>query len=78
VEDEEKKDEDDLVEPLTPTLHQEGRRDLATSVKTIITGRDLARANSIFHSGGGGHRVFSSDSDAVEEQRPNVADNPAV
>jgi len=38
VEDEEEKDQDDLVEELTPTLHQESGNDLATTVHTVIAG----------------------------------------
>lgn len=42
VEDEQKKNEDGLVEELAPSLHQECRRNLASTVKTIFLGRDFA------------------------------------
>jgi hypothetical protein len=36
VEDQEQEDEEDLVEELTPSLHQKGGSDLATTVETVI------------------------------------------
>lgn len=42
VEDEQQKNEEGLVEELAPSLHQEGRRNLATTVETIFLGRDFA------------------------------------
>ena len=38
VEDKKAKNEDDLVEELTPSLHQEGHGDISTTVKTISSG----------------------------------------
>jgi hypothetical protein len=67
VEDQKQKDEEDLVEELAPTLHQESRGDLAATVKTIVAGRDLARTNGIFHTGSGSHGVLATNTDAVEE-----------
>lgn len=71
-------DEYDLVEELTPALHQESTSDLAATVEAIFLGRDLSGAGSILHTTGGGHGVFTSNTDTVEEQRPSVANNPAV
>lgn len=78
VEDQEQENEDDLVEELTPSLHQESRSDLATTVKAILFGRDLAGTDRVFHTGCGSHWIFTTNTDAVEEQRPCVADDPAV
>jgi hypothetical protein len=68
VEDQEQEDEQDLVQELTPTLHQESRCDLATTVETIIAGGNLAGADSVFHTGGGSHGILATDTDTVEEQ----------
>jgi hypothetical protein len=78
VEAKKEKDEDDLVEELTPTLHQESAGDLATSVQSVLLGGDLARPDGVFHTGCSCHGIFSSDTDAVEEERPDIADNPTV
>jgi len=78
VEDQEQENEDDLVDDLTPTLHQESGDDLATTVKTVIAGRDLTRTDSVLHGGSGSHGVFTTDTDRVEPERPSVADDPAV
>lgn len=78
MEDEQKNNEDDLVPPLTPALHQESGGDLAATVESVVASRDLAGADSVLHTRGGSHRVFTSNTDAVEEQRPDVADDPAV
>lgn len=42
VEDGEEDNEDDLVNELTPTLHQEGSGDTTTTVETILASRELA------------------------------------
>lgn len=76
MEDEEQDDEDDLVEELTPTLHQESARNLAPTVESIVLGGDLAGAYSILHTRSRGHGVLSTDADAVEEEGPSVADDP--
>lgn len=78
VEDEQQENQDGLVEELTPTLHQEGRGDLAATVQAVVTGRDLAGTNRVFHTRSGSHGVFTTDTDTVEEERPDVADHPAV
>jgi hypothetical protein len=57
-----------MVQELTPSLHQESRSDLATTVETIVAGGDLARADSVFHTGGGSHGILATDTDTVEEQ----------
>lgn len=38
VEDQKRKNEDGLIEELTPSLHQESAGDFATSVETIFFG----------------------------------------
>lgn len=68
VEDEEKDNKHGLVGQLTPSLHQERTSDLASTVKTVFLGRDLAGANSILHPGCGSHRIFSTDTNTVEEE----------
>lgn len=78
MEDEEENDQDGLVEELTPTLHQEGHGDLATTVKTIIACRNASGASSVLHGSSGSHWVFTADTNTVEEKRPGVANNPAV
>jgi hypothetical protein len=60
VEAEQQDDEQDLVEELTPTLHQESAGNLAATVKTVLLGRDLAGANGVLHTGGGSHGVFTT------------------
>ena len=74
----ERNDEYGLVGELTPTLHQKCACNLATTMKTILLGRDLSRADSVLHTRRCCHRIFSSDTDAVKEERPGVADNPSV
>lgn len=78
VENQQQQDEDDLVEELSPALHQEGRSHFAATVQTVFASGNLARANSVFHSRRGSHGVFTANTDSVEEQRPNVANNPSV
>ena len=78
MEAQEQDDEDDLIEELTPTLHQESADNFATTVKTIFSSRNLAGTNSILHTRSRGHGIFSTNTNAVEEERPGVADDPAV
>lgn len=78
VEDQQEKDENSLVGELSPTLHGEGTDDGTTTVKTILSGGDLARSVSVLHTNGGGHGVLTTDTDGVEEERPHVTDNPTV
>src|SRR5436853_120499 len=47
-------------------------------MQTVLFGRDLAGTHSVLHAGGSGHWVFASNADAVEEQRPDVANNPTI
>jgi len=67
VEDQEQEDKKDLVEELTPTLHQESRSNLAATVKTVVASRDFARANGVLHTRGGSHGVLATNPDAVEK-----------
>lgn len=78
VETEQQDNEEDLVEELAPTLHQEGTGDLAATVKAILLGGNLAGADSALHTGGSSHGVFTTNTDAVEEQGPGVANDPTV
>lgn len=78
VEDDQEENENDLVEELAPTLHQESHCDIATTVKTIILGGYTTSTNSVLHGCGGSHGVLSTNTDTVEEEGPGVADDPAV
>lgn len=78
VEDEQQQDEEDLVEELSPALHEEGGGDLAATVQTILARGDLAGADGVLHGGRGGHGVLTTNADTVEEQRDGVAGDPAV
>lgn len=78
VEDEEQQNKEPLVEELTPTLHQEGAGDLPATVQTVILRRDFTRANGVLHARRCSHRVLAADTDTVDEQRQDVADDPAV
>lgn len=78
MEDEEQDNENDLVEELTPTLHQKGTGDFSSAVKTVVFCRNLSRADGILHTGCCSHGIFTSNTDAIEEESPYVADNPAV
>lgn len=50
VEDQKGNNQNDLVGELAPTLHQESAGNLSTTVKTIESGRNLARSYSILHT----------------------------
>ena len=78
VEDEKTDDQNDLVGELTPALHQERGGDLATTVQTIFLGGDFAGTHGVFHPRRCCHGVFTANTNAVEEQRPDVANDPAV
>lgn len=78
VEAEQENDEQGLVEKLTPTLHQKGAGDLSATMQTVFLCGYFSRSNGIFHTAGGSHWVFTADTNAVEKERPDVADNPAV
>jgi hypothetical protein len=78
VENEKQENEDDLVEELAPALHQKRTGDFPSTVKTVVPGRNLSRADSIFHTSCCSHGVLASDTDAIEEESPYVADDPAV
>src|SRR5947207_15324553 len=47
-------------------------------MQTVLFGRDLAGTHSVLHAGGSRHWVFASNANAVEEQSPDVANNPAI
>ena len=78
MEDDKKKDQEDLIEELSPTLHQEGTRNLSSTVKTIFAGTYLAGADSILHTGCRSHRIFTTDTNTIKEQTPGVEDNPPI
>lgn len=78
VEAEQENDEDDLVEELTPTLHQEGGSDLAATVQAIFLGGDLSRSDGVLHTAGGSHGVLTTNTDTVDEETPSVTDDPAI
>lgn len=78
VEDEHEDDENDLIPELTPALHEEGHGDLATTVETILLGGHSAGPGGVLHGGGGRHRVLTTNTNTVEEERNSVADDPAL
>lgn len=78
VEHKEKDNKECLVEELTPSLHQEGHGDLPSAMETILFGRNTARSRGILHGRSGGHGIFSTNSDTIEEKGPGVADDPAI
>lgn len=78
VEAEQENDKHNLVEELTPTLHQEGTGDLAATVQTIFFGGNLSRADGVLHTGGGSHGILASNTDTVDEETPSVTDDPAI
>jgi hypothetical protein len=77
VEDQKQDNQDDLVGKLSPTLHQESAGDFTTTVQTIVLSRHLSGSDSVLHTSGGCHGVLSSDTYAIEEESPHVADDPA-
>jgi hypothetical protein len=78
VEAKQQDNEQDLVEELTPTLHQESAGNLAATVQTVLFRRDLAGSNSVLHTAGRSHWIFTTDTNAIEEQGPGVANDPAI
>jgi hypothetical protein len=51
------------------TLHEESEHDVSSSVELVVSLR--VDANSLgFERGGRGHRIFSSDTDTVDELSP--------
>jgi hypothetical protein len=75
---EEKDDHDNLVEELTPTLHQEGHGDFSATVEAVLLRRNLTRSGSVLHGCGGSHWIFSTNTNTVEQQGQRIADNPSV
>ena len=78
MEDQEKDDQDDLVEELTPTLHQERAGDFATTMQTILLGGYFSGSNGVLHARCRSHGVLAANPDTVEEESPHIADDPAV
>lgn len=78
VENDEENNEHDLVDELTPTLHEESHGDSATTVKTVLLGGELSRGSGVFERRGSSDGVFTTDTQAVEEERPSVANDPAL
>jgi hypothetical protein len=75
---EKEQDQDYLVEELSPTLHQEGTGDFATPMKTVLLRGHLARTYGVFHAGCGSHWILATDANTVEEERPDIANDPTV
>jgi hypothetical protein len=72
MEDEEEDDEDNLVEHLSPSLHEECKDDIAAAVETVVR-HGLRRHVGLGLEGGGRrHRVLSSDTNSVNEEAPGV------
>lgn len=71
-------DQEDLVDELTPALHQEGAGDLTAAMETVVPGGDFTGTDSILHTRRSSHGILSSDPYAVEEERPHVADDPSI
>lgn len=78
VEDDEEDKEDNLVDKLAPALHQEGHGHTATTVQTILLGGESSRSDSVLERRGSGDGILASDTQAVEKQRPSIANNPAL
>lgn len=78
VEDGEQDNQDNLVEELTPTLHQESHGDTTTTVQTILLGRDSASADGVLKGGSGSDGIFTTNTNRVEEERPGIADDPTL
>lgn len=78
VENEKQENEIDLIEELTPTLHQEGACDFSTTVKTIFLGGDFARTDGILHTRGRRHGILAADANAIEKKGPYITDDPSV
>lgn len=80
MEDQEQDDQDDLVEHLTPALHQEGENDVSTAVKLVVPLIDSCRAalGLVLHRRRRRHRVLSTDTESIDKQTPSVANHPAV
>lgn len=78
VEDDEQDNEQNLVDELTPTLHQESHGDTATTMQTILLGGELTSSDGALEGRSGSDGIFTADTERVEEQRPGVANNPAL
>lgn len=78
VENKEQDDENKLVEELSPALHQKSTGDLPATMKSVVLGGYFSRSNSVLHTSGGCHGILTSNTNAIEEESPDVADDPAV
>lgn len=78
VEDGEQDNQDNLVEELTPALHQEGHGDTATTVQTILPGGESASSDGALEGRSSSDGVFTTNTNRVEEERPSIADDPAL
>jgi hypothetical protein len=78
VEYQKEQDEDDLIGELAPTLHKKRAGDLAATMQTVFFRGDLTRSDGVLHTRCCSHRILASNTNAVEEERPDVADDPAI
>lgn len=78
VEDGEQDNQDNLVEELTPALHQESHGDTATTVQTILLGGEFASSDGALEGSSSSDGIFTTNTDRVEEERPGIADDPAL
>lgn len=58
-------DEDNLIVELTPSLHEEGELDVATTMQ-FVTRRGVLTASATLHRACRRHRVFATDTDTCE------------
>lgn len=78
IENQHQDNQNNLIPELSPSLHQESHSDLATTMQAVFFCGNPTGACGVLHRGGGGHGVFTTDTDAVEEEGPGIADHPAV
>lgn len=78
VENKQQENQNDLVQELTPSLHKEGTNHRAATVQAVLAGDDLAGRVTLLHTNGGGHRVLTTNTEAVDKEGNGVADDPAV
>jgi len=78
MEDQEEENQQNLVDKLSPALHQECAGDFASTVEAVLFCGNLSGPDSVLHPRSRRHRVLPADTNSVEEERPHIADNPAV
>jgi hypothetical protein len=78
VEDQEEDNENDLIEELAPTLHQKRGGNLTSTMETIFPRRNLSGSGRVLHRGCSCHGIFSSHTNAVNEETPGITDYPPV